>query len=82
MVNEQPRPLASVPDNSEPKTREPRFDDIREGLRVLSSDYGTGTVVAVLGIGIQIHWDKPILGTVSTHLLVHELPFVSKLERI
>ena len=78
MVNEQPRPLTSVPDDNS----EPRFDDIREGLRVLSSDYGTGTVVAVLGIGIQIHWDKPILGTVSTHLLVHELPFVSKLERI
>ena len=78
MVNEQPRPLASVPD-SEPAAR---FDDIEPGLRVLSSDYGTGTVVAVLGIGIQIHWDKPILGTVSTHLLVHELPFVSKLERI
>lgn len=63
------------------RTRE-TLADVAEGLRVKSSDYGTGTVVAVLGIGIQIHWDTALIGTADTHLLTHDKSFVARLERI
>lgn len=56
--------------------------DIELGLRVKSEDYGAGTVVAILGHGIQIHWDKPLLGTSDTRLLVHDKSYVARLERL
>jgi hypothetical protein len=73
-------PLHSVP--TEPDGHPGVFDDIQPGLRIKSRDYGTGTVVAVLGIGIQIHWDKVLMGSVNTHLLVHDKAYVAKLERL
>jgi hypothetical protein len=76
-VNEQNRQLHSIPDEG-PGV----FDDIEPGLRIRSRDYGTGTVVAILGIGIQIHWDKALLGSVNTHLLTHDKAYVAKLERL
>ena len=51
--------------------------------KVRSSDYGTGTIVADFGaMGIQIYWDKPVTGTVATHLLVHDRIWVSLLEKL
>jgi uncharacterized membrane protein YczE len=70
--------LSRVPQDRRTET----LADVALGLRVKSSDYGTGTVVAVLGIGIQIHWDEPLIGTVDTHLLTHDKSFVARLERI
>lgn len=72
------RHIQAVPEDSAPGI----YDDIAAGLRVRSRDYGTGTVVVVLGIGIQIHWDTPILGTVNTHYLTHDKAYVAKLERL
>jgi hypothetical protein len=58
-------------------------DDIERGNRFRSRDYGTGTVVAVLSIGIQIYWDTPLTGTLDSHLLVHDRSYVlTRLERI
>jgi len=84
MVNESAkRPLIGIPVESQIDHRnDPRpGDDIEPGLRVKSSDYGTGTVVAVLGIGIQIYWDTTLVGTVDSHLLVHDRSYVMRLER-
>lgn len=52
------------------------------GLRVRSSDYGTGTVVADIGIGIQIWWDKALAGTADQHMLTHDKSYVAGLERL
>jgi len=80
VTNDSNRQLHSIP--AEPGDQPGVFDDIQPGLRVRSADYGTGTVVAVLGIGIQIHWDKVLLGSVDTHLLVHDKAYVARLERL
>lgn len=58
------------------------MDDIKAGLRVESRDYGKGTVVAVLGHGIQLYWDKPLAGTTKTHLMVCDRAYVMELERL
>ena len=55
---------------------------IEAGLRLRSSDYGAGTVVAVLSIGIQVYWDEPLTGTLDSHLLVHDRSYVQRLERL
>lgn len=56
---------------------------IERGDRFHSDDYGTGTVVAVLSIGVQIYWDQPLVGTLDSHLLVHDRSYVlTRLERI
>lgn len=52
------------------------------GERVRSADYGTGTVVAMLPTGIQVFWDKALLGTTDMHLLVHDRAWVLQLERL
>jgi hypothetical protein len=58
------------------------------GMRVRSADYGTGTVVAFLGIGVQVYWDADIGGVDDaiiegeTHLAVHDRSLVEGLERI
>lgn len=58
------------------------LDDIDRGLRVESSEYGKGTVLADVGIGIQIYWDDVVLGTVDTHILTHDKAYVARLERL
>jgi len=51
--------------------------------RVRSEDYGPGTVVAEVGIGIQILWDRPMLeGGVGPQLLVHDRAYVERLRVI
>jgi hypothetical protein len=57
------------------------FADIAPGLRVNSSDYGAGTVVAVVATGVQVYWDKSLAGT-DTHLLTHDTGYVARLERL
>lgn len=51
----------------------------RAGVR--SPDYGTGTIVAITGNGVQIYWDEALAGT-SAHLLEHERWYVERLERL
>jgi len=55
---------------------------IPRGTRVRSADYGDGTVVADVGIGLQVWWDKPLPGTLDEHLLTHDRSWVEKLERL
>ena len=55
--------------------------NIQVPMKVRSPEYGTGTVVANLGIGIQIYWDTALTGT-TTHLLVHDYSFVERLEKL
>lgn len=55
---------------------------IEPGLRVRSGDYGAGTVVAVLSIGVQVYWDEPLIGTPDSHLLVHDRSYVQRLEKL
>lgn len=56
---------------------------LEPSMRVRSSDYGDGTVVAVVATGVQIMWDKPWLeGTTGPQLLLHEPGFASRLERL
>lgn len=84
-MNEPARNLIGIPVESQLDHRnDPQpGDDITAGLRVRSDDYGAGTVVAVLGIGIQIYWDTPLVGTVDSHLLVHDRSYVmTRLERL
>lgn len=77
-MTESNRHIQAVP---EEPPRE-RWDDIAEGLRVLSKDYGTGTVVAVFSTGVQLWWDQALLGTTDTHLLTHDKSYVARLERL
>jgi uncharacterized membrane protein YczE len=58
------------------------YPPVEVTMRLRSPEYGDGTIVAVLGIGIQVRWDTPILGTTQTHMLVHDPVFIAKLERI
>lgn len=61
---------------------QPAEDTIYLGLRLRSSDYGTGTVVGVYGaMGIQVHWDKELEGT-HQHTLLHDRSYIERLERI
>lgn len=76
------RKLVGIDPESHIKPEPVGLDGIEVGLRVRSSDYGTGTVVAIAATGIQLYWDKPLLGTTDTHLLVHDRAFVASLERI
>ncbi|MEV6286565.1 hypothetical protein [Kribbella sp. NPDC051770] len=55
--------------------------DIVEGLRVISSDYGGGTVAAVLGAEIQVLWDSPLLEGTTTRLFTHDRAFIERLRR-
>lgn len=56
--------------------------ELAEGVRLKSLDYGTGTIVAMLSIGVQIYWDTPLVGTTDSHLLVHDRSYVERLERL
>lgn len=58
------------------------MDEDLLGVRLRSGDYGTGTVVAMLPTGVQVFWDKPLLGTIDVHLLVHDRAWVLQLERL
>lgn len=86
MVSEPSRrPLIGIPVESQIDHRNdahPGDLPIEAGNRFRSADYGAGTVVAVLSIGIQIHWDKPLTGTLDSHMLVHDRSYVQRLERI
>lgn len=52
--------------------RLPREDLIERDMRIRSRDYGEGTVIALLPTGVQVWWDNPLLGTVDTHMMVHD----------
>jgi hypothetical protein len=51
--------------------------DIKPGLRIRSGDYGRGTVVAIVGSGVQVHWDDALVGT-DQHYLVHDELYVRR----
>ena len=55
---------------------------IERDMRVRSGDYGTGKVIAILAIGVQIWWDEPLIGTTDSHMLVHDWSYVQRLERL
>jgi hypothetical protein len=57
-------------------------NELEVSTRIESADYGTGTVVAILPTGIQVFWDKPLVGTTDQHLLVHDKAYVMSLERL
>lgn len=57
-------------------------NDIEPGLRLRSGDYGDGTVVADLGHGIQVYWDQALIGTIDTHLMLHDRSWILNQERI
>ena len=57
-------------------------ETVSEGTRVESGDYGPGTVVADVGIGIQVWWDRTLPGTHDMHLLTHDRAWVEKLKRL
>ena len=82
-MTEPERHLIGLPVEAtvQPEREVKGLDDITPGLRVESPEYGTGTVLADVGIGIQIYWDKPLLGTV-TQMLVHDKAYVARLERL
>lgn len=54
---------------------------VERDMRLHSSDYGNGTVVCLLPTGVQILWDKPLLGT-AQQLVIHDYSFVARLERL
>jgi hypothetical protein len=57
--------------------------DVVIPTRVSSADYGKGNIVADFdSMGVQIYWDKPITGTMGTHLLVHDRAWVARLEKL
>jgi hypothetical protein len=62
--------------------RTPREDLIERDMRIRSRDYGEGTVVALLPIGVQVWWDNPLLGTVDTHMIVHDRNWILDQERL
>jgi hypothetical protein len=68
---------ASIHPMGRPEEQQPR--EITTGMRVRSADYGNGTVVAFVGSGIQVRWDKPIDGK-HAHYLVHDVIFVQRLD--
>lgn len=78
MTEPERQHLKGVPDKREVHG----LDDVAPGLRVHSSDYGSGTVLADLGIGIQIYWDRALPGTVDSHMLTHDKAYVARLERL
>ena len=60
----------------------PRVEELRRGTRVHSDDYGDGTIVAMLSIGVQIEWDKVLAGTLNQRRLVHDRSYVERLKRL
>jgi hypothetical protein len=61
---------------------QPATDTVYLGMRVHSTDYGNGTVVAVYGaMGVQVHWDKELEGT-HQHTLLHDRSYIERLERL
>jgi hypothetical protein len=52
-----------------------------QGMRVRDNEYGTGTVVMVTSIGIQVHWDQELTGT-REHVLMHDVRYVEAMERL
>lgn len=85
----QPRPHIGLAPESLARPRmdngEGKWDDIEQGLRVSSPDYGPGRVVAITASGVQIYWDRPLdslPGVVEVHMLVHDWSYVARLERL
>lgn len=62
------------------------YGNVRRGLRVKSADYGTGTVVAILGIGVQVFWDADLAAAEGdegeTHLQIHDVGLIEDLEQL
>lgn len=88
--NQARNPLGLVPESlatAPIPNGEGKWDDITQGLRVSSPDYGPGRVVAIVANGVQIYWDQPLEderlpGVAETHMLVHDWSYVAKLERL
>lgn len=83
-MTEPERHLIGLPVEAtvQPEREVKGLDDITPGLRVESPEYGTGTVLADVGIGIQIYWDRALAGTADQHMLTHDKAYVARLERL
>jgi hypothetical protein len=63
----------------EPRDRSKRAP-VQLQQRVLSPDYGRGTVIALAPNIAHVRWDKPYVEGGNTRTLVHDLRFVESLE--
>ena len=81
-MTEPSRQIVGIPVERTVQPERVGLDDVEPGLRVHSGDYGEGTVLADVGIGIQIWWDETLNGTVDAHMLTHDKSYVARLERL
>lgn len=61
--------------------RQDKQEPIHPGQRVLSTDYGKGTVSGVAPPWVFIEWDKPFLPG-ANRLVAHETGFAERLEKL
>jgi hypothetical protein len=54
---------------------------VHPGQRVLSNDYGAGTVEGVTSSWVFIQWDKPFIPG-AERVVVHDVPFAERLEKL